>query len=82
MINYYFRVLQLANYILENKTTIRATAKHFSMSKSTVHYDLSHRLKLIDYDLYKKVKKLLRENFKDKHIRGGLATKNLYKQKK
>ncbi len=82
MKNYDQRTLMLANYILENKSTIRATAKYFKMAKSTVHFDLNKRLKKIDVNLYKKVKQLLIFNFNEKHIRGGTATKNMYKQKK
>lgn len=74
------RAFELANYVLENKTTIRNTAKNFSMAKSTVHYDLSTRLKKIDYTLYLQVAKLLQYNFNEKHLRGGQATKNKYKK--
>lgn len=74
------RAIELANYILETQTTIRKAAKHFSMAKSTVHYDLSYRLKQIDYALYLEVAKLLQFNFNEKHLRGGQATKNKYKR--
>lgn len=80
MKKYHARVLQLANYLLENKSTIRETAKHFNMAKSTVHYDLSYRLKNEDASLYLKVKKILNYNFSDKHNRGGRATKLMYEQ--
>ena len=56
--NFNERVLMLADYILENNTTIRATAKVFNIPKSTVHHDLSTKLKYINHNLYKKVKKL------------------------
>ena len=82
MTNFYSRTINLANYLVENKTTIRKTAKYFSMAKSTVHYDLHFRLKYIDYDLYLKVSEILKFNFEDKHNRGGLATKEMYKQKR
>ena len=72
------RVTNLAFYILDNQTTIRATAKEFNLPKSTVHHDLSYKLKYIDYALYLKVKKLLEENFKIKHIHGGESTKHKY----
>lgn len=78
MKEYRARVLQLANYFLENKSTIRETAKHFNMAKSTVHYDLSYRLKYEDLNLFLKVKQILNYNFSDKHNRGGRATKLLY----
>ena len=79
--NYYDldnRAVNLAYYILDNQTTIRATEKAFSLPKSTVHHDLSYKLKYIDYALYLKVKKLLEENFKIKHIHGGESTKHKY----
>ena len=50
------RIISLANYILENQTTIRATAKEFNIPKSTVHHDLSTKLKNINFNLYKQVK--------------------------
>ncbi len=72
------QIINLANYILENKTTIRATAKHFNIPKSTVHHYLSVKLKYINHSLFKKVKELLEQNFKIKHIHGGESTKNKY----
>ncbi len=72
------RVIKLANYILDNHTTIRATAKEFNIPKSTVHHDLSVKLKYIDYRLYLSVKQLLEENFSVKHIHGGESTKQKY----
>ena len=74
------RVFSLANFILETNGTIRQTAKHFCLSKSTAHIDLSKRLKGFDRGLYKKVKKLLETNFEEKHLRGGQSTKNKYKK--
>ena len=83
MNNYnYERIILFANYILENKTTIRATAKNFSTPKSTVHHDLSTKLKYINYPLYLQVKKLLENNFSIKHIHGGESTKLKYKKLK
>ena len=76
------RVLMLANYILDNHTTIRATAKEFNIPKSTVHHDLSNKLKYINYSLFKQVKKLLDENFNIKHIHGGISTKIKYEKLK
>ena len=82
-ISYYDnRTLELACYILENNTTIRATAAAFNIPKSTVHHDLNTRLKYIDYSLYKKVKKLLENNFNIKHIHGGESTKLKYQKLK
>ena len=71
-----------AYYILENQTTIRATAKAFNIPKSTVHHNLSTKLKHINYSLYKQVKQLLIENFKIKHIHGGESTKLKYEKLK
>ena len=80
MKNLYLRTRQLGLYLLEHKSTIRETAKHFHMAKSTVHYDLSTRLPSIDYVLYRKVKRILEQNFEQKSIRGGLATQKKYKK--
>ena len=74
------RTRQIALYFIDNKSTVRATAQHFGMAKSTVHYDLSVRLPSVDYFLYRKVKKLLEKNFEEKSIRGGLATQKKYKK--
>ena len=76
------RAIQLAYYILENNTTIRATAKVFDIPKSTVHHDLSTKLKYINYPLYKNVKKLLEQNFSTKHIHGGESTRKKYEKLK
>ncbi|MBQ8615231.1 MAG: sporulation transcriptional regulator SpoIIID [Clostridia bacterium] len=76
------RILCMANFILENHTTIRATAKAFNIPKSTVHHDLSTKLKYVDYSLFKEVKKLLEENFSVKHIHGGMSTKIKYEKLK
>ena len=81
MKNLYLRTREIGIYFVENKSTIRATAKHFGMAKSTVHYDLSTRLPSVDYVLYKKVKKILDTNFEEKNIRGGLATQKKYAKK-
>lgn len=72
------RTLKFAQYILENRTTIRATASHFGIAKSTVHHDLSTKLKALDKHLYAQVKALLEENFKVKHLHGGESTKYKY----
>jgi putative DeoR family transcriptional regulator (stage III sporulation protein D) len=74
----YSRSKQLAIFIIVNNSTIRATAKEFGMAKSTVHYDVSYRLKKIDYALFLQVQKILKVNFEEKHIRGGLSTKSKY----
>lgn len=72
------RAITLAKHILESGDTVRQTGFIFGISKSTVHYDVSYRLKKIDYNLYKKVNKILEKNFNEKHIRGGNSTKNKY----
>ena len=72
------RAVELGEYIAENKATVRNTAKKFGVSKSTVHKDVSERLKYINMPLYIKVKKILDANKAQRHIRGGLATKQKY----
>ena len=78
----YIRTIQYAQYIIDNNTTIRATAKRFGVAKSTVHYDLKNRLKFYDREMYIKVKQILQNNFNEKHIRGGMATRQKYLQEK
>ena len=75
------RIIKEAEYVAETGSTVRATAKVFHFSKSTVHKDVTERLKILDYDLYKKVKKVLEINLKERHIRGGEATKRKYTAK-
>ena len=75
------RVLETANYIIENNATVRATAKKFNISKSTVHKDVSERLYKINRSLAGKVHKVLLENKAERHIRGGMATKRKYLEK-
>ena len=75
------RARELGNYIIENKTTVRETAKSFGISKSTVHKDLTERLCYADKPLYLQVKALLEFNKAQRHIRGGLATRKKYKGK-
>ncbi|MBE6904641.1 MAG: sporulation transcriptional regulator SpoIIID [Ruminococcaceae bacterium] len=70
----------LAEYIIENKATVRAAAKKFCISKSTVHKDVAERLKKINPTLYIAVKEVLDLNKSERHIRGGLATKRKYKK--
>ena len=72
------RTIELANYIIENNTTVRATAKKFRVSKSTVHKDVSSRLEKINPSLFLIVRQVLDENKKDRHIRGGNATREKY----
>lgn len=76
------RVLMEANYILQTNSPVRKTANVFGVSKSTIHYDVSNRLKKTNYALYLKIHRILENNFNEKHLRGGEATKNKYKQKR
>jgi putative DeoR family transcriptional regulator, stage III sporulation protein D len=75
------RAVELGEYIIQNGATVRSTAKKFGVSKSTVHKDVAQRLKTIDPQLYKKVKRILDYNKSQRHIRGGLATRRKYKKK-
>ena len=72
------RAARLGEYIVEQNATVRATAGKFGISKSTVHKDVSKRLRYIDSTLYKKVNKVLQQNKSERHIRGGEATRNKY----
>ena len=71
------RARELAVYII--RATIRQAAKHFGLSKSTVHKDLSERLPLANRALYLSVREILDQNRAERHIRGGLATRKKYK---
>ena len=73
------RAVELAEYIIESRATVRAAAKRFGVSKSTVHKDISERLKTADRTLYLKVKEILEINKSERHIRGGEATRKKYK---
>ena len=73
------RACNLAVYIIENRATVRAAAKKFGISKSTVHKDLQDRLPQFNRTLYLQVKDILDENKAQRHIRGGLATRKKYK---
>lgn len=72
------RALKEAEYILKNGATVRQTAKVFGVSKSTVHHDVTVKLKNLDEYLYEKVRKTLDVNLSERHIRGGLATRKRY----
>lgn len=75
------RAVELGNYILENKTTVRKAAKKFGISKSTVHKDVADRLKSVNPQLYCQVRKILEINKAQRHIRGGMATRRKYRGK-
>ena len=74
------RVLEEAEFIAETGATVRATAKIFLSSKSTVHKDVTERLIKIDKELYERVRKVLDKNLLERHIRGGEATRRKYKK--
>ena len=73
------RAYDLAVYVIENQATVRAAAQKFGISKSTVHKDLTQRLPKLNPRLYCQVRQVLDENKKERHIRGGLATRRKYK---
>lgn len=73
------RACKLAVYMIETGATVRAAGKHFGISKSTVHKDLQQRLPKVNAQLYKQVRKVLDQNKTERHIRGGLATRKMYK---
>lgn len=72
------RAVILGKYIVDTGATVRSCAQKYGVSKSTVHKDVSDRLKFLDEDLYLQVKKILEINKAERHIRGGIATKNKY----
>ena len=72
------RACELAVYMIETGATVRATAKQFGISKSTVHKALTQRLRTCNYTLYLQVRKVLDRNKQERHIRGGMATKWKY----
>ncbi len=72
------RVIRCAEYIVETGCTVRACSAHFSISKSTVHKDVTEKLKAKDRYLYTEVKKVLTKNKAERHLRGGQATKKKY----
>ncbi len=74
------RAVELAEYIVENKATVRAAAKEFGISKSTVHMDVAQRLRRLNPQLYTEVREVLEVNKAQRHIRGGLATREKYKK--
>ena len=72
------RTIEIANYIIEHNATVRQAAKQFGVSKSTVHKDLTDRLPYINPSLSKDARKILDVNKEERHIRGGMATKEKY----
>ncbi|MCH5296846.1 MAG: sporulation transcriptional regulator SpoIIID [Ruminococcus sp.] len=76
------RAAMLGEYIIESKATVRSAAKKFGVSKSTVHKDVSQRLRILNPALYREVRQVLDMNKSERHIRGGMATKNKYLKEK
>lgn len=74
------RVLEAAEYIIENNATVRMCAKQFGISKSTVHKDVSERLVQINPAMAVRVREVLDKNKRERHIRGGMATREKYKK--
>lgn len=75
------RAIKLADYILKTKATVRDVSKVYGVSKSTVHKDVTERLKQIDLEKYHEIKEILDFNLSERHIRGGSATKEKYSKK-
>ena len=75
------RAIELAQYIIDNNATVRKTARVFNISKSTVHKDVHERLSKINPSLYKEAQAVLEQNKAERHIRGGMATKEKYLKK-
>ncbi len=75
------RCVVLAEYLVEHRTTVRAVARVFGISKSTVHKDITQTLKRIDTSLYNEVKTVLEVNKSERHLRGGEATRKKYIEK-
>ena len=76
------RAISLADYIIQNNCTVREAAKYFNISKSTVHKDVSVRLKKINRCRYLKVKAVLENNKAQRHLRGGIATREKYRKER
>ena len=74
------RAMKLAVYMIETGATVRAAAEKFGVSKSTVHKDLTMRLPHYNYSLYLQVRQILEKNKRERHIRGGMATRRKYKR--
>ena len=72
------RAAMLGEYIAEHKATVRDCARQFGISKSTVHKDVTERLRHVSPGLYKEVREVLEQNKNERHIRGGMATKEKY----
>ena len=76
------RVLECGTYIANSGATVRQAAKVFHLGKSTVHKDMTERLPKLDEELYRKVRRVLKINLSERHLRGGLATRQKYAKRK
>ncbi len=76
------RAREIGEYVVKTGQTVRETAEQFGISKSTVHFDVSKRLKRIDYALYEEAQKVLSQNFSERHLRGGESTRLKYEKQK
>ena len=76
------RCVVLGAYLVEHKMTVRAVAKQFEISKSTVHKDITQGLRKINMPLYLQAKEILEENKRERHLRGGAATKEKYSKER
>ena len=76
------RVILEGEFIVKTKSTVRATANFFNLGKSTVHKDVTVRLKNLDINLYERVREVLEVNLSERHIRGGIATKKKFEEMK
>ena len=74
------RAILLADYIIDRKATVRGAAREFGVSKSTVHKDITERLRRINPSLYREVAAVLEQNKRERHLRGGAATKHKYEK--
>ena len=72
------RIIEHAQYYVENSSTVREVAEHFGLSKSQVHIDITKNLKKLNLNLYRQVQEIINKNKKERHIRGGIATKRKY----
>ena len=75
------RIIKEASHIIETRETIRQTADHFKLSKSTIHKDVQEKLKTINTELHQIVQNILNEHNATKHLKGGISTKNKYLRK-
>lgn len=75
------RAIEIANYMIENNATVRQAAKNFGISKSTVHKDVTERLEQVNPSLAAEARKVIDVNKSERHIRGGMATREKYQHR-